>query len=173
MGLGLGSLWGRPRVYTTRKTRFMTLAVDGRRWLSMYSAGQFATSDWSDAGLYTFSPHPTPNPPPLNDSSAGSLARKVNEIWTQKAAHALRCPSFRLVLPDPASPEPDASKRAPAANPAIQSTEQPIRNILVPLGTLSSGLSVLGLSSPPQSHRIPPQLHFPSNQTVHHILQVT
>ena len=149
-------------------------------WLSMLSL--YMTGQSADLRLvrrrppHFFSPHINHNPinlPPLNDSSAGTLARKVNEIWTQKAAHALRCPSFRLVLPDPASPQPDASKRAPTADPAVQSTEQPTCNIVIPLGTLSSRLSVLSLPSPPHSHSIPPQLHFPSDQIVYHTPQVT
>ena len=121
-----------------------------------------------------FSPHFSPRPQRLDDdSSAGTLARKVHQLWSQKAAHVVCCPPLRLVLPDPASSEPDASERASAVDPAVQSTEQPTRNIVVPLGTHSSGLPVLCLPSPPQSFRIPPQLHFPPSQIVHIIPKAT
>lgn len=123
--------------------------------------------------LLCFSPHPAHIRTLDNDSSAGSFARKVNEIWSSKVAHVVCCPPFRLVFPDPASSEPDASKRASAVDPAVQSTEQSTRNILISLGTFSSGLPVLCLPSPPQSFRIPPQLHFPPNQIVLGIPQAT
>ena len=99
----------------------------------------------------------SPQPQPLDDDSpARTFARKVNQLWSQKAAHVVCRSPFRLVLPDPASSEPDASKRASAVDPAVQSTEQPTRNVFIPLGTHSSGLSVLCLPSTPQSLRIPP-----------------